>query len=543
MSKKAKTLLIVTFFVFSALLAQAAPSDNLSGWAFSDMPNGSDSGIVGSGQTGKGAYWISFNPNANYGVNVAADGTISGYAWANPNDGSIENIGWISFMSGDVAGCPSAPCRPTLDRTTGVVDGWAKALWADGNGWDGWIHLKGSTYGVTVSGCIWSGWAWGSDVMGWIHFSGPTYGVTGTGNACVVVTPTPTPTVSVTPTPTPTPGAKSVDLSASPSSLIRNNGSFNVDWNFTGGYSALESVNDWVGMYLIGTGDTAYIESHQTFGGSNGSLSFSSDYNPGTYEFRYFDTLTGYSGNSIGLSNPVIISISPTPTPTPTSTPTPIPFNFSLSNGGQRIVVQNNSTQNLITANLISGNTEPVDFQASGLPAGTTYSFSILTCNPTCSTTLTINTTLSTPPGDYLVTVSGISTALTRTTQFTLTVNPAPVCADGIDNDCDGFCDQSGCMPPAGFCNAGISLPADPSCSQSGGGTEYSACNDLNSDGTLRDNDGDGIANIFDPGCHSDGNPNNPNSYNPNDNDESNTIFREVFTPFKKLMALLFNLL
>src|SRR3989344_1720904 len=149
------------FIVFVAVLmashfnvkkVRASVADNLSGWAFSDMPDGSDSDIVGEGQTGKGAYWISFNTNANYGVNVGADGTISGYAWANPNDGPIENIGWISFMSADVAGCPSGPCQPTLDRTTGVVDGWAKALWADGNGWDGGIHFKGPTYGVQGTG-------------------------------------------------------------------------------------------------------------------------------------------------------------------------------------------------------------------------------------------------------------------------------------------------------------------------------------------------------------------------------------------------------
>src|SRR3989344_5838337 len=127
--------IVAIFIVFVAVLmashfnvkkVRASFTDNLSGWAFSDMPDGSDSGIVGGGQTGKGAYWISFNP--------------------------IANIGWISFMSADVAGCPSGLCQPTLDRTTGVVDGWAKALWADGNGWDGWIHFKGPTYGVQGTG-------------------------------------------------------------------------------------------------------------------------------------------------------------------------------------------------------------------------------------------------------------------------------------------------------------------------------------------------------------------------------------------------------
>jgi hypothetical protein len=35
------------------------------------------------------------------------------------------------------------------------------------------------------------------------------------------------------------------------------------------------------------------------------------------------------------------------------------------------------------------------------------------------------------------------------------------------------------------------------------------------------DNDGDGVIDAADPGCHTDGNPDNPESYNPNDDDES----------------------
>ena len=99
-----------------------------------------------------------------------------------------------------------------------------------------------------------------------------------------------------------------------------------------------------------------------------------------------------------------------------------------------------------------------------------------------------------------------------------------PTFAD-IDNDGDLFTDSG-----------------DPSCTQSVNNTEYSACNDLNSypGGTPKDNDGDIDANINDKGCHSDGNQNNPASYDPNDNDESNTIFKEVFVPFENLLAMLF---
>ncbi|MEK7556550.1 MAG: hypothetical protein AAB538_01080, partial [Patescibacteria group bacterium] len=146
--------------------ASAGSGHNLSGWAWSET--------IG---------WISFNSTnqntaTNYGVKVAANGDISGYAWA-------EHIGWISFN--ETAGCPTAPCAPKFNKATGAVSGWAKAL-AGGTvgsgGWDGWIHLRGSNYGVTASGCNWDGYAWGSDIVGWIHFKGTNYEVVGSGEAC-----------------------------------------------------------------------------------------------------------------------------------------------------------------------------------------------------------------------------------------------------------------------------------------------------------------------------------------------------------------------
>src|SRR3989344_918370 len=157
-------------FTLFAPLALAAPEPNLSGWAWSET--------IG---------WISFNSNnqdagVQYGVNVDSGGNISGYAWA-------ETIGWISFNEN--SGCPDAPCKPKPNKSNGEVSGWARAYRAvatEGQtlgGWDGWISLRGTNYGVSVSGCGWSGWAWGSDVVGWIHFQGSGYGVTGSGDACM----------------------------------------------------------------------------------------------------------------------------------------------------------------------------------------------------------------------------------------------------------------------------------------------------------------------------------------------------------------------
>jgi len=161
-------------------LVRASSGDNFTGFAWSDMPNGSDEVINPLGLTvGRGAGWISFNSDdigsgIGYGVNVNALGAITGQAWS-------EHMGWVSFDS--VSGCPgTAPCAPTINLTTGAFSGWARALAssdAQAGGWDGWIALTnngtgGPAYGVTVNittGDV-SGYAWGGDVMGWINFTG-----------------------------------------------------------------------------------------------------------------------------------------------------------------------------------------------------------------------------------------------------------------------------------------------------------------------------------------------------------------------------------
>ena len=116
--------------------------------------------------------WISFSSTneasatPTYGVNVDSNGNLSGYAWS-------DNIGWISFNL--TSGCPlSDPCQPKF--IVNNLTGWAKALSADNNGWDGWISLSTKTdeliaYGPKLSGYTLSGYAWGSDVVGWIDFS------------------------------------------------------------------------------------------------------------------------------------------------------------------------------------------------------------------------------------------------------------------------------------------------------------------------------------------------------------------------------------
>ncbi len=77
-----------------------------------------------------------------------------------------------------------------------------------------------------------------------------------------------------------------------------------------------------------------------------------------------------------------------------------------------------------------------------------------------------------------------------------------PECSDGVDNDGDKK----------------IDYPDDPGCDSSEDDSE--SPNPQCSDGV--DNDGDGKIDADDPECHTDGDPTNPDSYDPRDDDESN---------------------
>jgi hypothetical protein len=142
-------------FLASPLFASAGVSDDMSGYAWSSN--------IG---------WISFNCTdtntcgiVDYGVDIASDGTLTGYAWSS-------NIGWIKF--GGLSGFPTGQGTQAINaKINGSnLQGWARAIAQDGNGWDGWIALSGAgpSYGVNLSGTNFTGYAWGSSVVGWISF-------------------------------------------------------------------------------------------------------------------------------------------------------------------------------------------------------------------------------------------------------------------------------------------------------------------------------------------------------------------------------------
>ena len=103
-----------------------------------------------------------------------------------------------------------------------------------------------------------------------------------------------------------------------------------------------------------------------------------------------------------------------------------VSFDFSLSNSGNLTVQAGASATDTISATLSAGSSQGVTLSASGLPAGTTASFTTSSCRPNCATVVTIKTAASTLAGSFPITVTARSERLSRSTTFTLTVTAAP---------------------------------------------------------------------------------------------------------------------
>jgi len=196
-------LIIVIFlagFIFlnnRSVKVEAGSADNVYGWAWSEN--------IG---------WISFNctnqgscGTSNYGVNInSSTGLFSGYAWS-------EHIGWIQFNPAgpypaspsysacvDLPGITTEPCNGIGSYNVG---GWARVLSTVGvdDGWDGWIKLRGTNYGVSIDTGVtpyqFRGWAWSDVVIGWISFNCSNQGVCGTSNYKVMTNLNASPTVTL----------------------------------------------------------------------------------------------------------------------------------------------------------------------------------------------------------------------------------------------------------------------------------------------------------------------------------------------------------
>ncbi len=161
--------------------------DKVQGWAWAGVPqeNGEKLGLG----------WISLNchnpelpeprcsRDNDYGIYVESNGNMVGYAYYDMNDSNMpaNGAGWIDFDPHLEEAPDSSDSTARVDwdgsicGTAGCVYGWARAV-GHGNGWDGWIKLRGkatdgSPYGTRLAddGYL-KGWAWGGNVVGWVSF-------------------------------------------------------------------------------------------------------------------------------------------------------------------------------------------------------------------------------------------------------------------------------------------------------------------------------------------------------------------------------------
>jgi hypothetical protein len=153
-------LLISILFLVSALFPRPALSQvgtSLIGYMWTDTTGWIDVNCLNTSSCGTNSFGLSIN----------GGGVLSGYAWS-------DNLGWISANPSDLAGCPTAPCTARMSGNT--LSGWLRAMsggTSQSGGWDGYIALSGSGYGITYDAVsnFFSGFAWGDVNTGWIDSS------------------------------------------------------------------------------------------------------------------------------------------------------------------------------------------------------------------------------------------------------------------------------------------------------------------------------------------------------------------------------------
>ena len=130
---------------------------------------------------------------------------------------------------------------------------------------------------------------------------------------------------------------------------------------------------------------------------------------PGTYPF----TVTG-TGGGLTRTATAQLTVNPPPDFTLAATPT--------SAG----TVAGNAATFAVTVSGVNGFTGTVTPTVTGLPGSATASFAPATVTGSGTTTLTVTTGVSTPPGQYPLTITGTSGSTTHATGVTLAVTPPP---------------------------------------------------------------------------------------------------------------------
>src|SRR5437867_2116186 len=127
-----------------------------------------------------------------------------------------------------------------------------------------------------------------------------------------------------------------------------------------------------------------------------------------------------------------LCTCSATATPIPGETPPAPPgFDFALAvNPSSGDVLPGSSITAGVTATLISGTANAVSFSATGLPPDMTASFAPPGCLPTCTSTMTLTTSPTTPSGPYAIAVQATDGSISHSATHALVVDAPPPPAD-----------------------------------------------------------------------------------------------------------------
>ncbi|MEX0919202.1 MAG: hypothetical protein WDZ64_00430, partial [Parcubacteria group bacterium] len=166
----------------------------------------------------------------------------------------------------------------------------------------------------------------------------------------------------------------------------------------------------------------------------------------------------------------------PTPDPgygyqTPYAYPTPA-FDYSLSNAGNVNTAKSSEdviVQTTVTKTLVSGTSQSVNVDTTGLPAGVSIAYSGRTCSPTCTTTITFTISPSVESGTYPITVTG--SPLNRQTSFNLNItdsdlsavcSSSPLFAQLNHEPVTWTAEVEGGTPPFSYVWQGLGIPTNP---------------------------------------------------------------------------------
>lgn len=133
----------------------------------------------------------------------------------------------------------------------------------------------------------------------------------------------------------------------------------------------------------------------------------------------------------------------------------PVPdYSLTASPGAMTVTAGNTATYTS-TVTPVNGFAGSVTLTAGGLPSGATASFNPASISGSGSSTLSLTTSLSTPAGNYPITVTGTSGSLSHSAVVSLTVAPVPVSLASVYNRAgiytDGTVFSSGGLDGNGF--------------------------------------------------------------------------------------------